>query len=331
MPCAVTATMDDFDALFARAENSLQVEPQHQYGGASGSGRHGRRASWSPLPTTDHQAAPPVLLVEPAKSPKSHRKNSSHHLLGIDNNKHSRRRASFNDVSNCANDIGSNVSHLVPRISIAGSASSNSSRETLADDVTSGGLLLQVPDAWSTPSSPGNRRGSIKKRSQRPKSLKLKREVERERVRERTASRRGSCATPEVAAAHLEQLKSWQREYDIMPVRQFQSSSKGKIINRGDTVRRKSFDVTADLALANGDVEHDDDDGTPKSARSSRASSRASIISSNASSTIPGLPPVIHKVLVMGDHGVGKTALVHQFLTSEYMGGTDNLRKSLFT
>lgn len=120
--------------------------------------------------------------------------------------------------------------------------------------------------------------------------------------------RTGSVPLEETVVAQLERIKYLQTE-DFCPVRNFAMTSKG-LINRGDSFKRKSScNVLADCANGQSNSGH-----TPEGNRS-----RAVSVNSNGSRS-PEKPSF--KVLILGDHGVGKTALLQQFLTSEYMGAT---------
>ena len=133
----------------------------------------------------------------------------------------------------------------------------------------------------------------------------------------------------EETISKLEQLKLLQSD-DVCPVRSFAFSSKG-LINRGDSFKRKSNQSVASEAGSTGTGGTGSTGGTTggaggpggpepgEGANRSRAVSVNSQCSSKASST--GVH--IFKVLIVGDHGVGKTALLQQFMTSEYMGATD--------
>ena len=84
--------------------------------------------------------------------------------------------------------------------------------------------------------------------------------------------------------------------HEVQRVRTFSSSEKGGIVNRGDSFKRKT-------------------------GRSSAAGSRQSSVTSQGSSVCSTEEPCT--VLIMGPTGVGKSSLIQQFTTSEYMGGED--------
>lgn len=100
------------------------------------------------------------------------------------------------------------------------------------------------------------------------------------------------------------------RETRIRRVRSFKTTSKGVIVNRGDSFKKKS---THSLMSTGSTVT--DADG------------RARCNSGNNNSLLGlGAGPAASsyfRVNMMGAAGVGKTSLAHQFLTSEYIGHDD--------
>ena len=120
--------------------------------------------------------------------------------------------------------------------------------------------------------------------------------------------RRDSVPLEDSITSRLEQLRILQAD-DCCVVRNFVTSSRGGLINRGDSFKRKSFSVASD-AESNGSGLCEAD----------RSISVHSIGGSTAGSS--GDQPIF-RVLLIGAHGVGKTALIQQFLTSEYMGALE--------
>ena len=93
---------------------------------------------------------------------------------------------------------------------------------------------------------------------------------------------------------------------DIYRLRSFSTTSKGIVINRGDSVRSRSTNSVCSSEGEQLPPAH--------SSRTSSTHSRESF----------GLVPVISfRVTVLGAAGVGKTAITQQFMTSEYLGGFD--------
>ncbi len=99
-----------------------------------------------------------------------------------------------------------------------------------------------------------------------------------------------------------------------------------------NTYRRRSFSITPKGIVHEGDflvsrigntvvstsVESDLDLAGGSRSRASSFNSPASSVAWSITSSTGDVS--IHKVLMMGSHGVGKTALGQQFMTSEYMG-----------
>ncbi len=97
-------------------------------------------------------------------------------------------------------------------------------------------------------------------------------------------------------------------------VRSFTSSSRG-VINRGDSfkIRSDSVESTGSCPERVLQLRH------TWSAQSQTGSSR----DSSTASSFDVDTPSSFQVLIMGAAGVGKTALIQQFKTSEYMGNED--------
>ena len=96
-------------------------------------------------------------------------------------------------------------------------------------------------------------------------------------------------------------------------VRSFTSTSRG-IINTGDTFRRKRIESF-------GSEESYSERATAR--RNTWSSQNQSSGYSSLASSLDAECPIPFRVLVLGSLGVGKTSLIRQFMTSEYMGHTD--------
>ena len=151
-------------------------------------------------------------------------------------------------------------------------------------------------------SAPHSRSSSWKK-SKRPKSPRA--DIDSLEGRPRTGS-----VPLEDTITKLERLKLLHED-DLFVVRNFSTSSKG-IVNRGDSFKKRSNQSVASEAGSVGSCPCED---------SNR--SRALSVNSQGSTTASSTGHHFFKVLMTGDHGVGKTALMHQFMTSEYMGASD--------
>lgn len=110
-----------------------------------------------------------------------------------------------------------------------------------------------------------------------------------------------------------ELLKCVPEEGQLYRVRSFSTSGKA-VVNQGDTFRIRSTSSQASLESSGS--------GSGCDEMRSRTSSMNSQDSGALSTCSLGQPP-IHKVLLLGSSEVGKTALLQQFMTSEYMGNMD--------
>ena len=100
-------------------------------------------------------------------------------------------------------------------------------------------------------------------------------------------------------------------------VRSFTSSSKGIIINTGDSFKRKK-------RLAVSDASVDSIDSCPGRMKHTWSTQSQGSRGSSVSSTVDADAPASHRVVILGAAGVGKTALIQQFKTSsDYMGNVD--------
>lgn len=128
----------------------------------------------------------------------------------------------------------------------------------------------------------------------------------------------------ETVAAKLRELKQMEDE-NCLVVRQFTMSPQGDIINRVDSFKKKresspKFSSTTTTTTATN-VQHQSIGG-----------GRLHLQVPGQESRVPGRPAVLprlisceppRRVLVIGDRRVGKTALMQQFMTSEYLAALD--------
>lgn len=130
------------------------------------------------------------------------------------------------------------------------------------------------------------------------------------------------------------------KEQDKQPlqrVRSFKTTTKGGIVNRGDSFKRSSNSVnsTGSAVFANEIPTNTDTGGSRQ-----RINSNHSKDSGNADSSTSSVQTPVYKVSMLGDKGVGKTALTNQFMTSEFvafendsgksLSGLDNIRPKIF-
>ena len=128
-------------------------------------------------------------------------------------------------------------------------------------------------------------------------------------------------------------------EDDCCVVRSFAVTPGRGLVNRGDSVKRKTRSTSSRTAAATSStssapssaVAHDPSESV-SSARSSlkqryraASSGEADAKETGCAATTAAQKKVnAYKVMLLGDHGVGKTALIQQFMTSEYMGAVDS-------
>ncbi|XP_058054471.1 uncharacterized protein LOC131206095 [Anopheles bellator] len=109
-------------------------------------------------------------------------------------------------------------------------------------------------------------------------------------------------------------------EEEYYRLRHFSITGKG-VVNRGDSLKSRRSKSNNSVASSNSSTEH----LTPAAvnvAGSARTSATCSLASSRESSTSnPGSGP--YKVLMLGGAAVGKSSLVSQFMTSEYLHAYD--------
>lgn len=109
------------------------------------------------------------------------------------------------------------------------------------------------------------------------------------------------------------------KDRPIRRVRSFKTTSKGAVVNRGDSFRTKTPAEDANLF-------------TPGEQQSLEKINSSHGNISHKNQIIPEpLPSSYFKVLMLGSSGVGKSALTTQFLTSEYIGAFDTVNGECFT
>ncbi|XP_055619344.1 uncharacterized protein LOC129764372 isoform X1 [Toxorhynchites rutilus septentrionalis] len=106
-------------------------------------------------------------------------------------------------------------------------------------------------------------------------------------------------------------------EEEYYRLRHFSITGKG-VVNRGDSLKSRRSKSNTSVASSNSSTEH----LTAVGAGSARTSATCSLASSRESSTSnPASGP--YKVLMLGGAAVGKSSLVSQFMTSEYLHAYD--------
>lgn len=101
-------------------------------------------------------------------------------------------------------------------------------------------------------------------------------------------------------------------------VRSFTKTSKG-LVNRGDSFKKRS---TNSIMSSGSTVTDQNDQALTERDQRSRTRSVASSQTSSVSG--PYVTPSYFRLVILGSTGVGKTSLLRQFMTSEYMGVIEN-------
>lgn len=126
--------------------------------------------------------------------------------------------------------------------------------------------------------------------------------------------RRESVPLERVVSERLAHLRLMYEEEDMCVVRHF-ASCKGKaggVICRGDSFKKRSG---GELDSAAGEER--------RASLGSALNGSAAVAEAAAGVAAKGADSAPFKVLVLGDQGVGKTALIQQFMTSEYLGAVE--------
>lgn len=111
--------------------------------------------------------------------------------------------------------------------------------------------------------------------------------------------------------------------HPLRRVRSFKTTSKGGVVNNGDSFR-STGSVTSSGSAANTDTWADQEEhGMIKQERSPSDASDSSNFCSIESTT----PSSFYRVAMAGTEGVGITSLMSQLMTSEYMGAYDSIGK----
>ena len=107
-------------------------------------------------------------------------------------------------------------------------------------------------------------------------------------------------------------------ELNFYRVRSFTSTSRG-IINRGDSFKRRKRMTASNLSI-------DSTGSCPErltQLRRTWSTQSQGSRGSSVNSSLDADTPTSFRVIILGAPGVGKTAIIQQFMTSEYMGNVD--------
>lgn len=152
---------------------------------------------------------------------------------------------------------------------------------------------------WHCYSAPQSRSGSFKK--SRRRSVK-------------DSSPRSSLPSLEdsITAKLLELQQLEADNYRV--VREFVTSARGGIVNRGDSFRRNKETETDAGTTTERRTEEQTDRSRQKQAAGAAATQRGEVGAQQIAADM-----VACKVVIVGDRGVGKTSLLQQLMTSHYM------------
>lgn len=115
------------------------------------------------------------------------------------------------------------------------------------------------------------------------------------------------------SACTYESLATWNKSAYLSVSRSFKMTSKG-LVNHGDSLKRRS---THSL-MSSGSAATDASEQRHRTLSVASQESNG-VLSGNSSCC----PPSYFRVVLLGAVGVGKSALIRQFMTSEYKGTFD--------
>ena len=131
--------------------------------------------------------------------------------------------------------------------------------------------------------------------------------------------RRSSLPSPsrQLLSVSFEDVNRPKEPEPLQRVRSFKTTTKGGIINRGDSFKRSRNSITS---TGSNRSNRTNDTGHSVPLDRKRLGSSTSKDSGTAASTSSSSDtPSVYSVAVIGKDGVGKTSLVNQFMTSEFI------------
>lgn len=337
---------DEFDVYFARAAAAFIASSPSPFQSPFPSSSSTYAADRCLIPVKDvidygrHDSLPDIeisLLLDDGSDgvqPRSPARTSScrypHRRSSSDRRKGSSSPSSFSSAS------------VAPLETTKGLATS---KDAPRPGVASSCLRAPSPRQELRCHSAPHSRSSSWKKIKRPVSFRDLKEVQQLEDEEESQRRRGGSAggggvsLEEAISAKLQELKLLQAD-DCYVVRQFTTSSKG-IVNRGDSIKRRASSTSCSstaskspsispicplVASASVSSSLVGSVSAPDMPSASAAAMSLSLTSARRTSGVLSPEPETDKapdgrvhVLVIGDEGVGKTSLLQQFMTSEYM------------
>ena len=130
--------------------------------------------------------------------------------------------------------------------------------------------------------------------------------------------RRSSLPSPSkhLLSVSFEDINRPKEPQPLTRVRSFKTTSKGGIINRGDSFKRSCTSINSTGSQRS---QRTNDTGQSVPVGRQRCGSTVSKDSGTANSTSSSESTVTFSVSVLGKDGVGKTSLCNQFMTSEFI------------
>lgn len=121
---------------------------------------------------------------------------------------------------------------------------------------------------------------------------------------------------PNVSGNFLKVPSAEDRDSRLRRVRSFKTTSKGVVVNRGDSFKKKS---THSLMSTGSTIT----EARPQQSNSQQHLQPTSL-PNNQFSQEPPATPTYYRVILMGAAGCGKSLMAKQFMTSDYVGGNDD-------
>ncbi|CAI9737392.1 GTP-binding protein GEM-like [Octopus vulgaris] len=195
------------------------------------------------------------------------------------------------------------------RVSVCSSSSSNNSNNSLCKEYL---LSARMSPSREAVSAPHSRSCSFRNK---PRS----REVEMLGARPRT----NSMPNPDPIYLSVSCENIGDRPTGgLYRVRSFTKTPKG-LVNRGDSFKKRSNNSVMSSGSTITDHNEQCGGGSDRGTRS-RTLSVASSQGSNSCSGSSTTAPSYFRQVILGASGVGKTSILRQFMTSEYMGVVEN-------
>ena len=131
--------------------------------------------------------------------------------------------------------------------------------------------------------------------------------------------RRSSLPSPSrhFLSVSFEDVNRPKEPEPLQRVRSFKTTKKGGIINRGDSFKRSRTSITS--TGSNRSNRTNDTGHSVPLVRQRQGSSASRDSGTVASTSSSSETPSVYSVAVLGKDGVGKTSLVNQFMTSEFI------------